>query len=94
VLLGRDLPHQLRAKILEAVGKLDLLGDGHAVLGDARRAVGFLDDDIAALGTKRDFHGVIEDFDATQNAVARVGGETNVFGSHCIKLHRTSREVK
>ena len=37
--LGRDLLDQLRAHILELVGELDLLGDGHAILGDARRAV-------------------------------------------------------
>ena len=94
VLLGGDFAHQLGAEILEPVGKFDFLGDGHAVLGDARRAIGFLDDDVAALGAERDLHGVIEDFDAAQNAVARVGGETYVFGSHCIKLQGRSREVK
>ncbi len=36
-LLG-DLAHHLRAHVLELVLKLDLLGDGDAVLGDARRA--------------------------------------------------------
>ena len=84
VLLGGDFAHQLGAEVLEPVGKFDFLGDGHAVLGDARRAVGFLDDDVAALRAERDFHRVIENFDAAQNAVARVGGETNVFGSHCL----------
>ena len=29
----------LRAHVLEPVGELDLLGDGHSILGDARGAV-------------------------------------------------------
>jgi hypothetical protein len=37
--LRRDLAYHLRAHILELVLELDLLGDGNAVLGDARRAV-------------------------------------------------------
>ena len=36
--LRGDFAHHLRAHVLELVGKLDFLGDGHAVLGDARRA--------------------------------------------------------
>ena len=36
--LGGDLAHHLGAHVLELVGELDLLGDGDAVLGDARRA--------------------------------------------------------
>jgi hypothetical protein len=31
-----DLADHLRAHVLELVGKLDLLGDGHAVLGRTR----------------------------------------------------------
>ena len=42
-LLGGDFAHHLRAHVLELVGKLDLLGDGHAVLGDARRAEALVD---------------------------------------------------
>src|SRR5476651_956915 len=38
--------------ILELVLKLDFLGDGDAVLGDAGRAKALLDDDIAALGAQ------------------------------------------
>src|SRR5690606_29391437 len=34
--LGRNLAHQLRAHVLELVLQFDLLGDGDAVLGDAR----------------------------------------------------------
>ena len=80
--LRGDFAHHLRAHVLELVGKLDLLGDGDAVLGDARRAVGLVEDDVAALGAQRHLDGVVENFDAAQHAVARVGGESYVFGSH------------
>jgi hypothetical protein len=58
-------------------------GDGHAILGDARGAEGFFDDDVAALRAERHLHGVVKDFDAAQDAVARVGREANVFSGHC-----------
>ena len=80
-LLGR-LAHHLRAHVLELVLELDLLGDGDAVLGRARRAEGLLDHDVAALGAERDLHGVGEDVDAAQHALAGIGGEFDVFGSH------------
>src|SRR3546814_8016006 len=38
VRLGSDLTHHLRAHVRELVGKLDLLGDGHAVLEVGRAA--------------------------------------------------------
>ena len=47
--LGGDLAHHLRAHVLELVLELDLLGDRHAVLGDARRAIALIEDDVAAL---------------------------------------------
>ena len=80
-LLG-DLAHHLRAHVLELVLELDLLGDGDAVLGRARGAERFLDDDVAALGTERDLHGVGEDVDAAQQALAGIGGKANFLGSH------------
>jgi hypothetical protein len=43
----------LRAHVLELVFELDLLGDGDAVLSDARRAVTLVEDDIAAFGPER-----------------------------------------
>src|SRR3546814_9550785 len=45
--------HHLRAHVLELVLKLDFLGDGDAVLGDARRAEALVEHDVAALGAKR-----------------------------------------
>ena len=38
LVFGGDLAHHLRAHVLELVLELDLLGDGDAVLGDARGA--------------------------------------------------------
>ena len=46
---GGDLLDHLRAHVLEPVGQLDLLGDRHPVLGDARGAIGFVEEDVAAL---------------------------------------------
>ena len=80
--LRGDLAHHLRAHVLELVGKLDLLGDGDAILGDARRAVGLVEDDVAALRTERHLDGVVESIDAAQHAVAGVGGEAYIFGGH------------
>ncbi len=80
--LRGDFAHHLGAHVLELVLKLDLLGDGHAVLGDARRAVALVEDDVAALGAERDLHRVGENVDAAQHPVARIGGELYVFGSH------------
>src|SRR5690606_30276039 len=80
--LRRDFADHLRAHVLELVLKLDLLGDGDAVLGDARRAERLVDDDVAALGAERDLHRVGEDVDAAQHALAGVAGEFYVFSSH------------
>ncbi len=54
ILLRGDFADQLGAEVLELVGKLDFLGDGHAVLGDAGGAEGFFDDDVAAFRAERD----------------------------------------
>ena len=80
-LLG-NLAHHLRAHVLELVLELDLLGDGDAVLGRARRAERLLDDDVAALGAERHLHRIGEGIDAAQQALAGVGGKANFFGSH------------
>ena len=77
-----DLLDHLRAHVLEPVGELDLLGDGDAVLGDARRAVGLVEDDVAALGAERHLDRVGEDVDAAQHPLARVGVKFDFFGSH------------
>jgi hypothetical protein len=38
--------------------------------------------DIAALRPERNPHGIREDVDAAQHAIARVDGKFDVFGSH------------
>ena len=80
--LRRDFADHLRAEVLELVLELDLLGDGDAVLGDARRAEALLDDDVAALGTERHLDRIGEDVDAAEDALTRVAAETDVFGCH------------
>ncbi|GJE53498.1 hypothetical protein GOFOIKOB_6579 [Methylobacterium tardum] len=78
--------HHLGAHVLELVGELDLLGDRHTVLGDARGAEALLDHDVAALRAQRHLHRVGEDVDAAQHLIAGVGGETNVFRCHGLPL--------
>jgi hypothetical protein len=82
--LGRDLAHHLGAHVLELVLQLDLLGDGDAVLGDARGAERLVDDDVAALGTERHLHSIGENVDAAQHLLAGFGVEFDFLGSHWI----------
>ena len=60
-------------------GRLDFLRDRYAVFGNAGRPVGLVDHDVAALGAKGDFDGVVENFDASQHAIASIGRESYVF---------------
>ena len=46
--LGGDVLRELRAEVLVGVVEVDLTGDGHAVVGDRRRAELLVDDDVAA----------------------------------------------
>ena len=80
--LRGDLAHHLCAHVLELVLELDLLGDGDAVLGDARRAERLVEHDVAALGAERHLHRVGENVDAAQHPVARVDREFDFLGSH------------
>ena len=80
------LAQHLRAHVLELVLELDFLGDGDAVLGDARGAEALVDHDIAALGAERDFHCVGENVDAIEDFLARVTAKTYVLGSHFLFL--------
>ena len=80
--LGGHFADHLGAHVFELVGQFDFLGDGHAVFRDARRAKGFVEHDITALGAEGDLHGVGQDVDALQHLVPRLGAEFNVFRSH------------
>src|SRR5712664_636180 len=78
--LGGHFAHHLGAHVLELVVKLDFLGDGDAVLGDAGCAERLVEHDVAALGAERDLHRVVEDFDAAQHPVAGIDAEFDFFG--------------
>src|SRR4030081_429826 len=84
---GGDFANHLRAHVLELVVKLDFLGDGDAVLGDAGCAERLVEHDVAALGAERDLYRVVENVDAAQHFVPRVHAEFNFFASHvCLSL--------
>ena len=53
-------------------GKLDVLGDGDAVVGDGGGAELLIEDDVAALGAEGDLDGVGEGVDAALERVPRV----------------------
>jgi hypothetical protein len=80
--LGGDFAHHLGTHVLELVVELDLLGDGDAVLGDARRAERLVENDVAALRAERHLHGVVEDVHAAQHAIACIDAEFDFFGRH------------
>src|SRR5579862_8615335 len=80
--LRGDLADHLRAHVLELVLKLDFLGDGDAVLGDAGSAEALVEDDVAAFRAERHLHRIGENVDATQHLVARVDREFDFLGSH------------
>ena len=79
-----SLAHHLRAHVLELVGEFDLLGDRHAILGDARRAIALVQDHVATLRTERDLHRLGKYVDATQHALTGIVAEPNVFRSHLL----------
>ena len=85
--LGGNLAQHLRAHVLELVFELDLLGDGHAILGDARRTIGFLEHDVAAFGAERHLNGIGQDIGAAQHALAGVLGELDIFAAIVWHLH-------
>ncbi len=64
--------------------KIDLLGDGDAVLGDGRRAEFLVDHHIAALRTEGDLDGAGEELDAAQDFLAGGVIEEQLFGRHGI----------
>ena len=70
------------AHILVLVFQLDFLGDRDAVLGDGRRAEGFLQDDIAALGSERHLDGASQFGDAPAKTVAGFLVKSDLFRSH------------
>ena len=70
--LGGDLLDDLGAHVLKGVGQLDLLGDGHAVVGDEGRAELLVQHHVAALGAQGDLNGVGELVDTALQSAAGV----------------------
>ena len=56
--LACNLFHHLRAHVLELVFKLNFLRDGDTVLRDRGRSPRLFENDVAALGTQRNRHGI------------------------------------
>jgi hypothetical protein len=83
--LAGDLVDELRAHVLERVGKLDLLGNAHAVLRDGRRAETLLHDDVLAGGPECDLHGAGELLHAGENLPQGLLVEHQLLG-HLISL--------
>src|SRR3546814_5456070 len=84
-----DCAHHLGAHVLELVLELDFLGDGDAVLGDARGAERLVEYDIAALGAERHLDGVGE-----RSEERRVGKEgVRTCGSRCAPYHSKKQKM-
>jgi len=79
VRLGGDFADELGAHVLECVLKLDVLGNGHAVVRDERSAVLLAEHNIAALGAEGNLHGIGELVDAGQQRLAGVFAVNNLF---------------
>ena len=58
--LGGDFLGELGTDVLERVFEFDVLGDGHAVVGDRGSAELLVEDDVAALGAEGDLDRVGE----------------------------------
>ncbi len=80
--LAGDFAQHLGTHVFKLVSKLDILGDGDAILGDARCAEALVEHDIAALGAERDFHGIGERIYTGEDAFAGRAAELYVLGSH------------
>ena len=68
--LGGDFFDELSAHILERIFEFDFLSDGHAVVGDGRRAEFLFEYDVAALRSKGDSDGVGYFIDTTLHSAA------------------------
>ena len=84
--LGGDFLGELSTQVLLRVLQLDLLGDGHAVVGDGRSAPLLVDDDIAATRAERHLHGVRELVDAPLKRPPRVLIEIQALGHEAPQL--------
>ena len=80
--LRGDLAHHLAANVLPRVLELELLGDGHAVLGRERGTELLLDDHVAAAGPEGHLDGIGELVDAREQGLAALRRVLDVLGTH------------
>ena len=87
-----DLADELRALVLEDVLDLDLTSDGHAVVGDRRRAPLLVEHDVAAARAERHLDRVGDRVDAELERLAGVRGVLQFLVSHVsLNLLRVNR---
>ena len=77
--LGGDLDQQPRAHVLKRVFELDLLGDGHAVVGDGRGTELLVDRDIAPARAERGLDRIGDDIDAALERAPGLFVEQNLL---------------
>ena len=77
--LGGDFANHLGAHVLERIFELDLLGDGHAVLGDRRGTELLLDNNVATLRAEGDLDRVGEDVYTAQDRLPRIFSMQNLL---------------
>ena len=70
VSLGGNLLYQLGAHVLESVLQLNILGNGHTVIGDEGCAVFLVQYHIAALGAQGDLNGICQLVNARLQSLA------------------------
>jgi hypothetical protein len=80
--LGRDLAHHLGAHVVVRLVQLDLLGDGHAVLGDGGRAPLLVEHDVAAARPEGDLDRLGQDLDALEDGLPGLLAEEQLLGCH------------
>ena len=78
--LGGNFLDDLGAHVLKGIGQLDLLGDGHAVIGDEGGAELLVEHDVAALGAQGDLNGIGQGVDAALQGAAGVLAVENLLG--------------
>ena len=77
--LAGNFAHHLRAHVLEWILEVDLLRDGHAVLGDGRRTEFLFNHNIAALRAQCHLHSISQKVDAAENRLSRLFAVNNLF---------------
>ena len=85
--LGSHFLDQLRAHVLKAVFQLDLLGDGHAVVGDGRAAVGLLKNNVPALRSQGHADDIRKLVNASLQCFSGFNAVFDLFCHNCLLLY-------